>query len=58
MTKKKTPSKEDIIEAAQKKLQEMVPDALKRLEELAKQTKNKTVAKQAKRDLEELKNKK
>ena len=50
MSKKPTPTNEaDLIAAARKRLQEMGPGALNRLEELSKQTKHKTVAKKAKR---------
>lgn len=62
MTKKKTPSRAESIAAAhrraQEKLQEMVPSALERLQELSKQTKNKTVAKKAKRLVDKYKGRK
>lgn len=49
MSKKPTPSETDLIAAARRRLQEMGPGALNRLEELPNQTKHKTVAKNAKR---------
>jgi hypothetical protein len=48
----KTPkpmSEADLIAAARKRLQEMGPGAMKTLEELAQQTKNKRVARKSKR---------
>jgi hypothetical protein len=59
MSKKPTPTSEaDLIAAARKRLQEMGPGALNRLEELANQTKHKPVAKKAKRELDKHKGKK
>ena len=58
MSKKPTPSEADIIAAARKRLQEMGPGALNRLEELSNQTKSKTVAKKAKRVVGKYKGKK
>jgi hypothetical protein len=46
---KKPPSEADLIAAARKRLQEMGPGAMKTLEELAQQTKNKRVARKSKR---------
>jgi hypothetical protein len=58
MSKKPTPSEADLIAAARKRLQEMGPGALNRLEELPNQTKPKTVGKKAKRPLDKHKGKK
>jgi hypothetical protein len=45
----KKPTEADLIAAARKRLQEMGPGAINRLEELSNQTKNKAVTKKAKR---------
>ena len=59
MSKKPKPTSEaDLIAAARKRLQEMGPGALNRLEELSNQTKNKTVAKKTNRLLDKHKGKK
>jgi hypothetical protein len=59
MSEKPKPASEaDLIAAARKRLQEMGPGALNRLEVLPNQTKNKTVAKKAKRLLDKHKGKK
>ena len=59
MSKTPKPTSEaDFIAAARKRLQEMGPGALNRLEDLPNQTKHKTVAKKAKRLLHKHKGKK
>jgi len=59
MSKTPKPTSEaDLIAAARKRLQEMGPGALNRPEELPNQTKNRAVAKKAKRLLDKHKGKK
>ena len=57
MSQKPT-SEGDIIAAIRKRLQEMAPSAMKSLEDLASQKKNKTVAKKTKRLLHKHKGRK
>jgi hypothetical protein len=57
MSQKPT-SEGDVIAAIRKRLQKMAPSAMKSLEDLASQKKNKTVAKKTKRLLHEDKGRK
>ena len=57
MSQKPT-SEGDIIAAIRKRLQEMAPSAMKSLEDLTSQKKNKTVAKKTKRLLDKHKGRK
>jgi len=59
MSEKPKPTSEaDLIAAARKRLQEMGPGAFNRPEELSNRTKNKAVARKAKRLLDKHKGKK